>query len=262
MPFATAVERLAERRDELGLGHGGLTARAPALHATHTSQPFTAASTILGVHARHLARATRRRSCVQTNPAGHNYLAKAFLRIVTRVTPKDQRTWLAKNSIRINSDSQIYLIPCPRQRQPTRCRSRATEQTPSWRFCDRAAGGCWCHPRYTPRVRVGRPERGARLELRDITDAWQQHRWNDFTVHGVVHANDELVAFIEARVVHMTAVERSNTHHSFNYRYRAGHGLGQNQPLLVLRLPGLRRSRFRKTAYPSAIQTTICGGSS
>lgn len=58
----------------------------------------------------------------------------------------------------------------------------------------------------TPGVLSWTAERGAQLELADITDAWPNDFNERFTVHGVIHANGEFVTLIEARVVHMTAV--------------------------------------------------------
>jgi hypothetical protein len=59
----------------------------------------------------------------------------------------------------------------------------------------------------TPAVLSWTAERGAVLELADITDAWPNDFAKRFTVHGLVHSNGERVTLIDARVVHMTAVD-------------------------------------------------------
>lgn len=58
----------------------------------------------------------------------------------------------------------------------------------------------------TPGVLSWTAERGAQLELADLTGAWPNDFDERFTVHGSIHSTGKLVTLMEARVIHMTAV--------------------------------------------------------
>ena len=95
----------------------------------------------------------------------------------------------------------------------------------------------------TPGVLSWTAERGAQLDLADLTDAWPDDFDARFTVHGVVHWNGELVTLMEARVNHLTAVtatrvaastlaigEHTDLHETWTYADYAPPGLHEWNP--------------------------------
>jgi hypothetical protein len=59
----------------------------------------------------------------------------------------------------------------------------------------------------TPGILSWTTERGAQIDLADLSDAWPHDFAERFTVHGIVHSNGELVTLIEARVANLTAID-------------------------------------------------------